>query len=197
MAIDLMEELTGEGATADAGAVENAAKFSGMIPPGKYPAIFDGFQTKEIGEGTVCEFEFKLTGGPAKGMKVRYSLFTSVKETDKDGRARSPEDIEQLKAKIKNEYWHTAGALGLAIKVTKDGKQTYQYADPKSRDFRDRRGVACIVETRLRKYKDKVTGEDKETAEVKMFGVSPATPGTATVGGTTAPAAQRDLKDLC
>lgn len=198
MAIDLMEELTGEGATADAGAVENAAKYAGMIPPGKYPAVFDGFQVKEINGGTAYEFEFKLTGGVAKGMKVRYTLFMTIKETTKEGAAIPAEELAQMKQRAINEYWHTAGALGLAVKVVKDGKATYQYADPKSRDFRDRRGVACVVETKVRKYQDGKTGEEKETSEVKKFGVSPAAPGTVATGGTTtAPASQRDLKDIC
>lgn len=200
MSIDLMDELFGENATYDANAADQAAKFAGKIPPGKYTAFLEGVQVKEVGEGTVHELEFKIQGGACNGLKVRYSLFLSVKETDKDGNPKTAEQIAEQKARIKNEFWHTAGVLGLAVKVTKDGKSEYKLA-PGKRDFKDVRGAVAQIETRIRKYRDAKTGEDKETSEIKMFGIQslPAGSSVPTVGSSSnaAPATRAaDLSDL-
>ena len=194
MAIDLMDELMNGEASYDAAAAENAAKYAGMVPPGEHQAELDGVSNKEIGESKVTELEFKIVAGPSKGMKVRYTLFTSVKETDKDGRQRTPEELEQAKNSVKNNFWTTAAALGLAKKVTKDGKASFVKTEGKH-DFKDCRGTQCIVKTKVRKYVDRRDGTEKTTSEVAMFGVLPLG-SRPVVGGGSAPAKAPDLADI-
>jgi len=170
MSIDLTAELFAENATAVVDDVETAASSSGELPPGKYHVRLEGAQQKDVGDMPVWELSFLIIGGAFKGRKTRYSLWLGTKETDKEGNAKSKEKLEEDKKRIRNEFWHAAGVLGLATKTKgTDGKDIYKMAQGK-RDFRDVVGAECVVETGLRATKDK-DGNDKKYSEVKMFGI--------------------------
>lgn len=194
MSIDLMDELMGADATCDASAAEKAAKFAGMVPPGEYQAVLHTATEKDLRDSKIIELEFKLVSGPAKGMKVRYTLFMGVKETDKNGVPRSPEEIEQAKNSIKNNFWTTAAAVGLAKKVTKDGKASFVKAEGKY-NFRDCCDTECVVKTKIREYVDARSGEKKQTSEVAMFGVLPLGDRKPLAGSTVTEKAP-DLADI-
>lgn len=205
MAIDLTKELFNAEATANVNDVETAASSNGELPPGKYHVRLDGVQNKEAGELNVTEFTFVIASGAFKGRKVRYQLWLGTKETDKDGNPKPADKLAEDTKRIKNEFWHAAGVLGLATK-TADGK-SYAIAKGKS-DFKDCLNAEAVVETTLRAYKD-AQGNDKKSSEVKMFGLyatndpkvaaivkgggSVTVPSTSS-GSVTAP--KRDLKDL-
>lgn len=169
MAVDLMNELMSAGATAVADDVEKAAESSGELPPGKYAARLEAAQSKDVAELPMWELLFVITAGAYRGRKVRYSLWMGTKETDKEGDTKTPEQIEEQKKLIRNEFFHTAGVLGLAVKAEKDGKKVYAIAAGKH-DFRDVRGAECVIKTKLRAYKTQA-GEDRMGAEVDKFGV--------------------------
>jgi len=173
MAIDLTSELLNENATAAADEVEGAAATSGVLPAGKYHARLEGAQQKELGNTPVFELTFEVIGGPYAGRKPRYSLWLGMKETDKDGNSKTPEQLQKGREAISNEFWHAAGCLGLATKKEVNGKSKYAYAKRKDgtplRDFRDVLGAECIIETKLREYGPE--GDKKQASEVKMFGI--------------------------
>jgi hypothetical protein len=170
MSIDLTAELLNESATAVVDEIESAAATAGELPPGKYPARLEGAQQKELGGLSTWELLSLVTAGPYKGRKVRYSLWMGTKETDKDGNQKTPEQIEEAKKRIRNEFWHAAGVMGLAVKVPgPNGKPVYKFA-PNKRDFRDVLGAEFVVKTKLRAYTTQ-SGEERKGSEVEQFGV--------------------------
>lgn len=199
MSIDLTAELMGAGATAAVDEVEKAAETSGELPAGKYPARLEGAQSKDVAELPIWELLFTITAGQYRGRKVRYSLWLGTKETDKEGDTKTPEQIAEQKVRIRNEFFHTAGVLGLAVKTEKDGKKVYTIAQGKH-DFRDVLGAECVIDTKLRAYKT-AAGEERMGAEVKQFGVlafgDPKAKGIARPAAGTAPppAAKADVKN--
>lgn len=163
MSIDLTAELMNENATAAADEVEGAAASSGELPAGKYAAMLDGASLK-TGDHPLWELWFKVTAGQFAGRKVKYPVWTSTSENDKDGNRKTEEQMKQSVAKIKNEFFHTAGVLGLAVKTN----GVYKFV-PGKRDFRDVLGAQCVVKTRLRPAT--TPGDDRKFPEVEQFGV--------------------------
>lgn len=204
MSIDLTSELFNENATAVVGDVETAAESSGELPPGKYAARLDGATQKEVAGLPLWELLFQVTAGAFRGRKVRYSLWLGTREEDREGGAKTPEQLEEQKKRIRNEFWHAAGVLGLAVKSAgADGKSIYKLA-PGKRDFRDVLNAECVVKTKIRAYKT-AAGEDRKGAEVEQFGVlsfsDPKAKGVARpAAGSLPPApaapAHEDLSDL-
>ena len=170
MRIDLTNELMNEDATASVDDVETAAASSGELPAGKYHVRLEGAQNKSVNDKPLWELTFVLLAGQFAGRKVRYSIWLGVSECDKDGNPKPADKIAADVKRVKDEFWHAAGVLGLAVKTNgADGKAIYKLA-PGRRDFRDVLGADCIVDTTVRAYKDK-DGNDKRGSEVKMFGI--------------------------
>ena len=170
MSIDLTNELMNEEAYAPVEDVESAAANAGELPPGKYHVRLEGAQNKSVNDKPLWDMSFVVIAGGCVGRKVRYSLWLGVSETDKEGNSKPAEKLEADKKRVRDEFWHAAGVLGLAVKTSgANGKSVYKRA-PGKRDFRDVLGADCVVETTVRSYKD-ASGNDKRNAEVKMFGI--------------------------
>jgi hypothetical protein len=196
--VDMTDEFFGENPVADATEVDEGVASGGLIAAGMYHAQLTEVKRKEVNGTQVDELVFTILAGQYKGRKTKKQIWYGV-NTDKKSQA----EIEEAKARTKNDFWTTGKALGLAEKVAgADGKLVYRIVKGK-KDFREVMDAQCVVKVTQREYEDKKTQEKKKSSEVGLFGVLAADDPKAkdvqrggTLAASTAKTPEEALADL-